>query len=57
MFKLVGTEDHDIIDEKIIIDDNNKITKFGWKLMAIDIVADMCLFYLISKIVKMIRRK
>lgn len=56
MLKLVGTEDHDIIDEKVIIDDNNKITPFGIKLIVIDILLDMSLFYLLSKFVKKVRK-
>ena len=56
MLKLVGTKDHDIIDEKVIIDDNNQITPFGKKLIVIDILLDMSLFYLFSKIVRRIRK-
>ncbi|MGN0436726.1 MAG: hypothetical protein ACI4D8_08870 [Wujia sp.] len=57
MLKIVGTEDHEIIDEKVIIDDNNRITPFGIKLMLIDIVLDMCLFYCLSRLVKRISKK
>lgn len=57
MLKIVGTEDHDIIDEKVIIDDNNKLTLFGVKFILVDLVLDMCMFYLISRIVKRIAKK
>ena len=54
MLKNVWTKDHDFVDEKVIIDDNNKITPFGIKLMIADVVLDMCLFYCLSKLVKWI---
>lgn len=57
MLKIVGTEDHDIIDEKVILDDNNKLTLFGVKFILVDLVLDMCMFYLISRIVKRIAKK
>lgn len=57
MLKIVGTEDHDIIDEKVIIDDNNRLTSFGVKFILVDLALDMCLFYLISKIVKSVVKK
>lgn len=57
MLKIVGTEEHDIIDEKVIIDDKNKLTLFGVKFILVDLVLDMCMFYLISRIVKRIAKK
>lgn len=56
MLKLVGTEDHDIIDEKVIIDDNNQITTFGKKLILIDIMLDLSIFYLLNIIAKKFRK-
>lgn len=57
MLKIVGTEDHKVVDEKVILDDDNKITPFGLKLVLIDVVLDMCLFALISKFIKAIKKK
>lgn len=56
MLKLVGTEDHDIIEEKVIIDDNNQITPFGRKLIIIDLLLDLSIFYLLNKIAKKFRK-
>lgn len=52
MLKLVGTENGEILDEKVIIDDDCKLTKFGWKLVILDIILDMCIFTLIHKLIK-----
>ncbi len=57
MLKLVGTEGHDIVDEKVILDDDNRITPFGKKLIVIDILLDLSLFYLFNKIAKKFRKK
>lgn len=56
MLKIVGTGDHQIVDERIIIDDNNKITPFGFKLMLTELVLDLSLLYLIGKIVKKVKK-
>lgn len=56
MLKLVGTEGHDIVDEKVIIDDNNRITPFGFKLILIDLVLDLSLLYLIGRLAKRIKK-
>lgn len=52
MLKIVGTENGEIVDEKVILDDNNKPTKFAWKLVLLEIVLDICIFSLIYSIVK-----
>ena len=57
MLKIVGTEDYEIIDEKVIIDDDNRITPFGIKLILLDVVLDMCLFYCLSRLAKRISKK
>ena len=56
MLKIVGTKDHEIIGEKVIIDDDNRITPFGIKFILLDVVLDMCLFYCLSKLVKRISK-
>lgn len=52
MLKLVGTEAGEVLDEKVILDDNDKLTSFGWKLVVLDIVLDICLFTLFRKLFK-----
>lgn len=56
MLKIVGTENGKTIDEKVIISDEGKITKFGVFLICLDILADIGIFFLISKIVKKVRK-
>lgn len=56
MLKIVGTENGKTVDEKVIISDEGKITKFGAFLICLDILADIGIFFLISKIVKIIRK-
>lgn len=50
MLKIVGTENGEVLDEKVILDDNNRLTKFGWMLVAMDLVLDICLFNLFKKL-------
>lgn len=52
MLKIVGTDKDKVVDEKVIITDEGKITKFGAALVALDILEDIGIVYLISKIVK-----
>lgn len=56
MLKVVGTEYDEIVDEKVIITDEGRITKFGVMLICLDILADIGIFVLISKIVKIVRK-
>lgn len=54
MLKIVGTEGQRIVDEKILIDDHNKITKFGAALCIFDLMTDIAFFILLSKLCKKI---
>lgn len=40
MLKVVGTENGKTVDEKVIISDEGKITKFGAFLICLDILVD-----------------
>lgn len=57
MIKIVGLEKGKVMDEKVIITDDGKITKFGAALIALDILADIGIYFLIHKIVKLCREK
>lgn len=50
MLKIIGTEAGEVLDEKVILDDDNKLTKFGWKLVVLDLAIDFCLFTLFKKL-------
>lgn len=52
MLKIVGTEAGEILDEKVILDDDNRLTKFGWMLVVLDLLIDFCLFSLFKKLFK-----
>lgn len=56
MLKLVGTENGEVVDEKVIIDDDNKPTNFALKLVVIDILLDICLFTLFHSIAKLFKK-
>lgn len=55
MLKVVGTSHGKVVDEKILIDDSNKITKYGLVLLGLDLLADVGVVFLISKIIKMLK--
>lgn len=57
MLKIVGTNGRRVEDEKILIDDKNKLTKYGAAILLLDILADIGLFFLLSRIIKLIKRK
>ena len=44
MLKIVGTENGEVVDEKVIIDDNNRPTKFAFKFLAIYVLTYICLY-------------
>ena len=55
MLKIVGTENGKVQDEKVIFTDEGKITKFGVALVVLDVLADIGIFFVISRIVKRCR--
>ena len=57
MLKIVGTENGKVMDEKVILTEEGKLTGFGVVLVACVILADIGVFFLIGKIVKCCRRK
>lgn len=57
MLKVVGTSHGKVVDEKILIDDSNKITKYGLVLLGLDLLADVGVVFLISKIIKMLKHR
>jgi hypothetical protein len=53
MLKIVGTDNNrKKILSKVIIDDQNHLTVFGWVLCVLDLVTDIALFALIYRLVK-----
>lgn len=56
MLKLVGTENDEIVDEKVIIDDNNKPTNFAFKLIVIDLIFTACTCILLSSVAKLFKK-
>lgn len=56
MLKIVGTEKGKVVDEKVIITDEGKLTKFGAFLIVLDILADVGIYFLISKLIKLAKR-
>lgn len=55
MLKIVGTENGKVQDEKVIFTDEGKITRFGLMLVILDILADIGILFLVSRIVKKYR--
>ena len=53
----MGTSHGKVVDEKILIDDSNKITKYGLLLLGLDLLADVGVVFLISKIIKMLKHR
>lgn len=56
MLKIVGTDGRHIKDEKILIDDKNKLTKYGIIIIIWDILADIGFFFIMSRIIKALKR-
>jgi len=52
MLKLVGTENGIIKDEKVIIDDNDRLSGFAIQVIVIDLLLDIFLFFCLSKLKK-----
>lgn len=50
MLKIVVSEAGEVLEEKVILDDDNRLTKFGWMLIALDLVIDFCLFRLFKRL-------
>lgn len=50
MLKIVGTDGNQVLDEKVIITDEGKLTKFVWKIIVIDIMLDLLIFTVLRKI-------
>lgn len=58
MLKIIGTEKNgNIADEKVILDDNNKLTSTAWKIIGVSFVANLCLFSTIYAILKLLKKK
>ncbi len=55
MLKIVGTDGRHIKDEKILIDDKNKLTKYGI-IIILDILADIGFLFIMSRIIKALKR-
>lgn len=56
MLKIVGTQNGEVLDEKVILDDDNKITPFGIFLIGAELIVDVAVICLVVKIVKMFRK-
>jgi hypothetical protein len=53
MLKIVGTDNNGKkIISKVIIDDRNRLTAFGWMLCVLDLVTDIALFVLIYRLIR-----
>lgn len=57
MLKIVGTENGKIQDEKVILTDEGKITGFGVFLIILDVLADIGIIFLFSRMIKKRRAK
>lgn len=57
MLKIVGTENGKIQDEKVILTDEGKITGFGVFLIVLDVLADIGIVFLFSRMIKKRRAK
>lgn len=57
MLKIVGTENGRIMDEKIILTEEGKLTGFGAALVACIVLTGVVVFTLIGKTVKWCRGK
>ncbi len=57
MLKIVGTENGKIQDEKVILTDEGKITGFGVFLIILDVLADIGIVFLFSRMIKKRRAK
>ncbi len=57
MLKIVGTENGEVRDEKVIFTDEGKITGFGLMLVLLDILADIGILFLISRMIIKCRKK
>lgn len=57
MLKIVGTENGKIQDEKVILTDEGKITGFGVFLIILDVLADIGIVFLFSRMIKKCRAK
>lgn len=44
MLKIVGTNGKHVTNEKILIDDKNKLTKYGVIIILLDVLADIGFF-------------
>lgn len=52
MLKLVGLEKEKVVDEKVLIDDNNRPTKFLWFLVLLELLFDAGVFCIIFALLK-----
>lgn len=50
MLKIVGTEHGKVVDEKVLLDDNNKPTKFLWFLVGCELLLDAGIFCILMAI-------
>lgn len=56
MLKIVGTDKGSLVDEKVLVTDDGKITKYGIILIVLDVLADIGIVYVISRIIKCARK-
>lgn len=57
MLKIVGTNGKHVTDEKILIDDKNKLTKYGVIIILLDVLADIGFFFVMSRVVKTLKKR
>lgn len=56
MLKIVGEENGKVVDEKILLDEKDKPTKFLLKFIALDILCDLCIFSIFYGIFSIIKK-
>ncbi|MCI8771836.1 MAG: hypothetical protein HFH36_13610 [Lachnospiraceae bacterium] len=57
MLKIVGTNGKHVTNEKILIDDKNKLTKYGVIIILLDVLADIGFFFVMSRVVKTLKKR
>ena len=55
MLKLIGTENGEVVDEKVILDDDNKPTGFFLKLLICGLLLDVTVFTLVGTLIRICR--
>lgn len=57
MLKLVGTENDEVVDEKVLVTDEGKLTGFSIFLIALELLVDVCIMCIGYAFVKKIMNK